>query len=78
MKVFGLILTYDLSNTAMLFVFVCFTRLLFLAMTKYVTKSPMKIMMTRHLELEEETATHVTLQKQHQRSLIPTFTSHSL
>ena len=46
MEVFGLILTYDLSNTAMLFVFVCFTRLLFLAMTKYVTKSPMKIMMT--------------------------------
>ena len=46
MEVFGLILTYDFSNTAMLFVFVCFTRLLFLAMTKYVTKSPMKMMRT--------------------------------
>ena len=62
MEVFGLILTYDFSNTAMLFVFVCFTRLLFLAMTKYVTKSPMKMM---RLELEEEMATYMTLQKQH-------------
>ena len=47
MEVFGSILTYDFSNTAMLFVFVCFTRLLFLAVTKYVTKSPMKMMKTR-------------------------------
>ena len=62
MEVFGLILTYDFSNTTVLFVFVCFTRL-FLAMTKYVTKSPMKIMMTRQLELEEEMAIYMTLQK---------------
>ena len=32
-------------------------------MTKYVTKSPMKIMMTRQLELEEEMAIYMTLQK---------------
>ena len=54
MEVFGLILTYDFSNTAMLFVFVCFTRLLFLAMTKYVTESSMKIMMTRRLAVVDE------------------------
>ena len=39
----------------MLFVFAGFTRLLFLAITKYVTESSMKIMMTRRLAVVDET-----------------------
>ena len=42
-----------------LFVFASFTRLLFLAMTKYVTESSMKIMMTRRLAVVDETYSFV-------------------
>ena len=44
-----------------LFVFASFTRLLFLAMTKYVTESSMKIMMTRRLAVVDETYSLYTI-----------------
>ena len=74
MKVLGLILTYDFNNTASYVIVLClFYKIVVSCITKCVTETLMKIMMTRRFkevdqiynsicsQLEKEMATHSSI-----------------